>query len=202
MCVAMKLLKSILLITPCFIFFSSYGAQEPITDPNSITSATINWKQGEHVELIGTRNYRRWIREFGVVDTQLAKKLGNDNHSIRHAHIDVRNDGQPEIIVQEGLWTARGYALAVFQKNGKEWAIILQHRGAFIFDNSKPKTPYKLTLIDKDGNDYGRYEFVYGDRKYKLVKKIVPYLDISFEQFWDLNSTKEEQLIWNRRLRQ
>jgi hypothetical protein len=173
----------------CSVAFASYGGQEASAKDREITSATIEWKQREPQEIVGTAAYKRWVKDFGVIDARLAKELDYTNHSIRYVYMDVTNDGRDEIVVQEGQWAARGYAFAIFELQGKTWKTIAQHRGAFILRNINEKKPYEITLIDKDE----RYDLSYIKNKYKLKTKIAPYEDMSYEYFWSLNHTKSEQ---------
>ena len=177
----------------CFTVLCSHGAQELKNSSSEITSASIEWTNGEPQEIVGTNAYKRWIKKFGVIDAHLAKELKYTNHSIRYAYMDVTNDGQNEIVVQEGNWAARGFAFAIFELQEKRWTAIVQHRGAFIFSNSENKKPYELSLIEKDGRDFERYDLKYAQNKYKLIKKTIPYEDMSYELFWALNLTKSEQ---------
>ena len=190
----MSLSKSfVVLWMLCLTVLCSQGAQESKTSSSEITSASIEWTKGEPQELVGTNSYKRWLKDFGVIDAHLAKELNYTNHNIRHAFMDVTNDGRNEIVVQEGNWAARGYAFAIFELQGKRWTAIVQHRGAFIFSNSNNKKPYELALIEKDGRDFQRYDLKYAQNKYKLVKKTIPYENMSYEYFWSLNLTKDEQ---------
>ena len=177
----------------CLTVLCSQGAQESKASSYEITSASIEWTKGEPQEIVGTKAYKRWLKEFGVIDGNLAKQLEYIDHNIRYAFMDVTNDGQNEIVVQEGKWAARGYAFAIFELQGKRWTTIVQHRGAFIFSNSNNKKPYELALIEKDGRDFERYDLKYAQNKYKLIKKTIPYEDMSYEYFWSLNLTKDDQ---------
>ena len=177
----------------CLITLCSHGAQEPSAQPKEITTADIKWVNGEPQEITDTAAYKRWVKDFGVIDARLAKELDYTNHSIRYVHMDVTNDGRNEVLVQEGSWAASGYAFAIFELQGKAWKTIVQHRGAFILSELTPKKPFEITLINKDGKDYERYDLKYAKEKYILKKKTAPYGDMSFEYFWKLNFTQSEQ---------
>lgn len=98
----------------CLITLCSHGAQEPSAQPKEITTADIKWVKGEPQEITDTAAYKRWVKDFGVIDARLAKELDYTNHSIRYVHMDVTNDGRNEVLVQEGSWAASGYAFAIF----------------------------------------------------------------------------------------
>jgi hypothetical protein len=174
----------------CLISTFSEGTQ---AQANEITSVDIKWINGEPQEIVGAVAYKRWVKDFGVIDARLAKELDYTNHSIRYVYMDVTNDGRDEIVVQEGSWAASGFAFAIFELQGKAWKTIVQHRGAFILSELDPKKPYEITLIDKDGKDYERYDLKYTKDKYRLKKKTAPYEDMSFEYFWHLNYTQSER---------
>ena len=159
---------------------------------NEVGSKDLVWIRSEPIELIQSEDYKKWLKNYKVVNEQSAKKIGYDSHNIRYALLDVTNDGVNEIVVQDATWF-NGYAFATFQQFGNKWRAIVTHRGGFVFKSNGSK-PMQLTLYRKIYADYEIYELIYTKEKYKVKStKLMKYAPYFLEEFSSLNNSKEEQ---------
>jgi hypothetical protein len=159
---------------------------------NEVNSKDLVWIRSEPIELIQSEDYKKWLKNYEVVNEQSAKKLGYDSHNIRYALLDVTNDGVNEIVVQDATWF-NGYAFATFQQFGNKWRAIVTHRGGFVFKSYGSK-PMRLTLYRKFNADYETYELIYTKEKYKVNStKSLKYAPNFLEEFSALNNSRAEQ---------